>query len=245
MEPMSWGRGLLGAWLAFAAATGGACAPYRPPFTQARVTPGANARDDQQATLVFLWPVTSCDPGGYYTLATADGRFVGNVSRGTQLRVAMPAGAHTIVAWNELQEQAGGAVAKSAVSVLRARVSAGRTYYVRMAFGEWDSHGPREAYAGRVGGTGSRWVCMAPGLSMTSAMVVLSPGSPSWNELPGWTGQLEAIVPDVAAGQAWLDGNRDVLQYHRAIGEGRFEGLNPLGRRLATLETDDGVVTSR
>jgi hypothetical protein len=76
---------------------------------------------------------------------------------------------------------------------------------------------------------------------MTSAMVALTPASESWGQLPEWTAGLEAIAPDRASGQAWLDGNRDVLEAHRAVAENRFEALRPRAKRLATLESDDGV----
>ena len=66
------------------------CGVYRPPFTQAaKASPPA---DDHQATLVFLWPTTSCDPGGYYVIATEDGRFLGTISSGTQLRSVVAPG---------------------------------------------------------------------------------------------------------------------------------------------------------
>jgi hypothetical protein len=220
-----------------------ACGAYRPPFTQAST---ANAQPDaHQATLVFLWPLSSCDPGGYYTLATTDGRFVGNVSAGTQLRAPVPAGEYTIVGWNEQQEQASGAVTRGAVAVLHASVSEGRTYYVRMAFGEWDNRGPREIAGNRFGGGPSNRLCVAPGMSMTSAMLALAPASEAWKDVPGWTAELEAIVPDRAAGQAWLDGNRDVLQYHRTVGEGRFAGMLPQAKQMSTVVAEEGVVTSR
>jgi hypothetical protein len=219
-----------------------ACGSYRPPFTQAS---SASAQPDvRQATLVFLWPLTSCDPGGYVTLATTDGGFVGNVSAGTQLRATVPAGQYTIVGWNEQQEQASGAVTRGAVSVLHASVSEGRTYYVRLAFGEWDNRGPREIAGNRFGGGPSNRLCVAPGMSMTSAMVALPPASESWSEVAGWTAELQAIVPDRAAGQAWLDGNRDVLQYHRTVAESRFAALLPQAKQMSTVVAEDGVVTS-
>jgi hypothetical protein len=211
------------------------CAAYRPPFVQASSASGP--ADAHQATLVFLWPVTSCDPGGYYTLATTDGRFVGTVSAGKQLRAEVPPGSFTVVAWNDQEEQARGAMNKGAVSVLRATLSEGRTYYVRMAFGEWDNKGPRDVYAVRS----AKRLCIAPDHVMTSAMVALTPASEAWKDLSAWTADLDALAPDRAAGQAWLDGNRGVVESHREIGEGRFEGLRPEARKMATLEAEDGV----
>jgi hypothetical protein len=150
-----------------------ACGQYRPPFTQAsKASPPA---DDHQATLVFLWPTTSCDPGGYYVLATEDGRFLGTISTGTQLRSAVPPGPVSIVGWNEPQEKARGNVVKAAVSVLHGSVLEGRTYYVQLEFGEWDDRGPREMYSARIGEPGQR-TCIAPDHSMTTTMVRLTPG---------------------------------------------------------------------
>jgi hypothetical protein len=223
------------------AAPGVACAPYRPPFT-APAGAGSPA-DPHQATLVFLWPATSCDPAGYFTIAGTDGRFVGNVARGTQLRVSVPAGEHTFVAWNEVMEGASGAPSVATVPVLRATLAEGRVYYVRMAFGEWDATGPRHPFTWVRGGgsTSNRCVAVAPGESTTSAMVALPPGSEAWSTVPEWTAQLEVIAPDLVAGQAWLDANREVLDAHRAVGEGRFEGLRPGARRMATVVAEDGV----
>src|SRR5581483_9068768 len=87
-------------------------------------------------------PMTSCDPAGYITLVTGDGRFVGNVARGSQLHVTLPAGETTVLGWNETMEVATGSTNVEAVPVLHASLRAGSTYYVRMAFGEWDASGP-------------------------------------------------------------------------------------------------------
>jgi hypothetical protein len=225
--------------LACSAATGGACGSYRPPFTQA---PSASLPADGQATLVFLWPLSSCDPGGYYTLATTDGRFVGNVAPGAQLRAKVAAGHVTVVGWNELEEVDRGAVSTGAVSVLRANLSAGRTYYVRMASGEWEDEGPRQITRGRFG-AGTR--CIFPGSRMTSAMVAVTPTSADWKQLAERMAELEPMVPDAPAGQAWLDANRDVLEYHRAVAQARYAGLRPDAKRMATIDAEDGVTASR
>jgi hypothetical protein len=190
---------------------------------------------------VFLWPSTSCDPGGYYTLVTADGRFVGNVAAGTQLRAIVPSGEYTLLGWNASREEAQGPTNKGSVPVLHARLLEGRTYYVRMVFGEWDDRGPVEVFGSRS----AMPLCMAPDHNMSSAMVKLTPASALWKELPTWTADLEAVVPDNAQGQAWLNNNRDVVGSHRELAEGRFEGFRPVARRMATIEADDGVPTSR
>jgi hypothetical protein len=126
-------------------------------------------------------------------------------------------------------------VIRGAVAVLRGRLAQGGTYYVRLAFGEWDDRGPRNAWSWRT----SKRLCIAPDHSMTAAMVALSPASPEWSEVPAWTSALQPIEVDTAAGQAWLAARHDVLEAHRAAAEVRFAGLRPAGRRLSTI--DDGA----
>jgi hypothetical protein len=205
-----------------------ACATSLPPFM--RVSTGVQS-EPHQAMLVILWPSTSCDTGGYYTLATADGKFLGNVSAGTQLHVALPAGEYTILGWNG----AGGVM--GAVPVLHATVAEGRTYYVHMEFGEWDQKGPRAMHVVR---TGMR-VCFEIGRVMSSAMVRLTPASVDWGELKTWTTELHPIAAEVAVGQAWLDENRDALTATRALAERRWSELRADARQLATLDAADGV----
>jgi hypothetical protein len=217
------------------------CAAYRPPFTQAvKASPPA---DDQQATLVFLWPTTSCDPGGYVVLATEDGRFLGTVSSGTQLHTTIPPGPAAIVGWNEPQEKARGSLTKLAVSVLHGTVSPGHTYYVELEFGEWDDRGPREAYHMQIAQPGTR-ACISPDHVMSTALVNITPTSKAWKDLAQWGIELDGLVPDRVAGQAWLDARRGELQDHRTMAEERFAGLRPRARRMATLGAEDGVSSS-
>jgi hypothetical protein len=217
--------------LPFALVALAACAPYRPPFTQPT---GANMPTDAyQATLVFLWPSTSCDPAGYFTLATGDGQFIGNISRDSRLSVLIPAGEHTIVGWDDDVESVSGWMKKSTVPVLHADLREGRTYYVRLAFGEWDERGPVVWWTRRHAAR----ICVAETESTTSAMVAVSP---AWHELPEWMADLEAIVPDHAAGQAWLDANRASLASHLGVGQDRFVGLRPQAKTMATIGPADG-----
>jgi hypothetical protein len=224
------------------AATSVACAAYHPPFTAASRA-GVPA-DPRMATVVFLWPATSCDPAGYFTLATSTGRFVGNVSPGKQLRAELPAGEYLLVGWNDVMEGASGTVSVATVPVLHATIMEGRTYFVRMAFGEWDETGPRQRVTFQRGSINSANRCLAlgPAESTTSAMVAVTPASGSWAELPGWTEELEVTVADRAAGQAWLDATPEVLGVHRAVAEARYAGLRPRARQMATVGEGDGVV---
>lgn len=220
------------------------CAPYRPPFTQPT---GARVETEPgHASLVFLWPVTNCDPAGYFTLATAGGHFIGNISRGSRMSVLVPAGESTVVGWNDLVEAASGSVHAETVPVLHADLREGRTYYVRMAFGEWDDKGPPEP--GLRGGTRvvkgylyGRHRCIAVPESATSAMVTVSPAREGWQDLPEWISKLDPIVPDRAAGQAWLDDNRALLASHVTVGQDRFAGLRPDAMRQATIGPADAA----
>ncbi len=181
-----------------AAALSASCAAYRPPFTEdAKASPKA---DEHQATLVFLWPTTSCDPGGYVVLATEDGHFLGTLSTGTQLRSVVPAGPISIVGWNDPQEKARGDAVRSAVAVLHGVVGEGRTHYVQLKFGEWDDWGPREQYTARIAQPGHR-SCISPDNSTTTAMVTASAASAAWNEVTQEAAELEGLAPDRAAGQ--------------------------------------------
>ncbi len=230
----AWIVGLLGC---------AACAPLPPPFSR---TPPAQAQGDpHQATLVFLWLPSSCDPGGYYTLVTADGRFVGNIEAGTQLRAQVPAGETTMVGWNQLLEDAGGKGTTGTVPLLHARLAGGRTYYVRMLFGEWDAGGPHQLVPGWPSSARRRCVVLHRDDGTTSAMVTLAPGSDDWRELPEWSAKLEIIAPDRAAGQAWVDARRDALLAHVAVGVDRYRELRPLARRMATVEEGDGVAMAK
>ena len=216
-----------------------ACAPSLPPFsapaslssTQPRAEAGA-------ASVVFLWPSLGCDPGGYYTLATTGGAFLGNISAGTQLRVQLPSGEHTIVGWNTLQEDALGEWREEPVPVLRATIAAGRTYYVRLGFGEWERQGPPVPFKPAQ----SPLRCIMPGMVMSSALLTMTPASPFWRELPAWTARLPMAVPDRAAGQAWLDARGDVLEAHRVLAGQRLQDLRPQALKLATLGVDDGAL---
>jgi hypothetical protein len=233
-----WSALVLGA--AGVAGASSACTPYVPPFSRtasAGDAPGPE-RDDQ-ATLVVLWPYGGCEPGGYYTLATTDGRFLGNVAEGTQLRARLPAGEYTLLGWNVLQEEARGDVRAGPVPVLRASLGAGRTYYVRMLFGEWDDRGPFVAFRG-----GQPTRCVVPGMVMTSAMVAVTSGSRDWSELYDWLETLPGLVPDGAAGQRWLDAGPGAFAHHRDVAELRLLHLRDDARPLSTLRVSDGVASS-
>jgi len=220
-----------------------ACARWEAPYTRPAAT-AAPAPSPDRASVVFVWASSSCDPGGYYTLATADGRFVGNVASGTRLRAELAPGETTIVGWNPVEEEFR-PVEPATVPVLHATLLAGREYTVRLAMGEWDQRGPVSYFGRDRGTTFPMRACslVAPAKAITSAMVSLPAGSAPWNDLRASAPTtLRALAPDQAAGQAWLDAHRELLDVHRVIAEARFDQLRPEGRRLGTVEPEDGAV---
>jgi len=215
-----------------------ACALARPPFTQAAAP---TAADPHVATVVFLWPSTSCDTGGYYTLATDDGKFLGNIAAGTQLAVPLAAGDHTLLGWNGSRTEGDDAASMVSVPVLHATLEEARTYYVQLAFGEWDDKGPRQMHTVRT----AKRVCFRIGNVMSTAMVALTPTSDFWSELPALTSELPATSSDAVAGQSWLDANQATFTAHRDLAKARFEALRPRAKPLATLQASDGVIATR
>lgn len=217
-----------------------ACTPAttRPPFTQ----PSAStARDPHVATVVFLWASTSCDTGGYYTLAADDGKFIGNIAAGSQLAVPLAAGDHTLVGWNGSRAEDDDAASMVSVPVMHATLEAGRTYYVRLAFGEWDDKGPRQMHMIRT----AKRVCFRIGNVMSTAMVALTPTSEEWSELASLTSELQTTSSDAAAGQSWLDANQTTFASHRDLAKARFDGLRIHAKPLATLQVTDGVTAAQ
>ena len=219
------------------------CAPYHPPYTVPAGPAPIALAGERDATLVFLWPTTSCDPAGYFTLATTDGRFLGTISPKTQLRVSMPAGRYSVVGWNPTMEDALGGATIANVPVVHATLAEGRTYYVRLSFGEWDERGPRQFISGTVmgGHSSNRCGATASGQNTTSAMVRLTPSSRGLGEVQEWTDGLEVLVPDAAAGQRWLETQHEVLEAHASAAERRYERLRDDARALATVAPEDGV----
>jgi hypothetical protein len=179
--------------------------------------------------------LTSCDPPGYFVLATSDGRFVGTLSRGTELVTHLPPGERTIVAWNETMEEAtGGVIRLGSVPVLHADLREGATYAVRLMIGTWDEGGPveRDSWTGTTR-TNRTWRCAMAVESATSAMEVAPPKEGEEEPV--------ALVPDSSAGQAWLQAHPRELAAHVAAGEARFAAMRPNGRALATLGVEDIV----
>jgi hypothetical protein len=139
---------------------------------------------------------------------------------------------HTFVAWNPVLER--GVLPRSApqpkdVAILRASVVEGRSYFARLAFGEWDEHGPRELYGAR---TGLRYC-----FGREPALVRVDPSTDQGAaELANLLEELEPRAPDLPAGQAWLVENADDWELHKSLADARFRGLSPRAKQLATLD---------
>ncbi len=132
------------------------------------------------------------------------------------------------------------------IPVLHADLREGRTYYVRMLFGEWDDRGPlqhglRPGSALLNGMPYSKRACAKVPQTVTSAMVALSPAAASGETSLRGPRASPTWCRTALTGQAWLDANRAALESHVAVAEARFEELRPDAKRLATLPgPDDG-----
>jgi hypothetical protein len=206
-----------------------ACANAPPPHT--RAAPQRADPPSGYAAVTFLWPPTSCDPAGYYTVASGDGYFAGNVGRGERLTVFVPAGSHTFLAWNPVLESK--ALPPQFprpvdVAVLRAELAPGASYVARLAFGEWDELGPRELVSRRTG--------MRHCWSREPAFVALDPrDARAAADVSEWLAELAPTAPDLAAGQAALRANAEDWELHKGLAEVRLRRLRPEARALATL----------
>lgn len=228
-------------WFALA----GCADAYQAPF--ARATPPssppssvAGAPGPGRAALVVLWPMQSCDPPGYFTLATADGRFVGTIRRGSELRTTVDAGRTSLVAWNDVMETSTGTINPENVAVLHADLREGHTYYVRMLMGEWGEHGPPvpglhsgtwTTQGGRVAGQR----CLSNADGTPSAMIAVGRDTDELRDVSALETDLAILVPDRTGGQAWLDAHRPLLDSHAAAGEERYASLRPDVRAQATI----------
>ena len=193
---------------------------------------------DGLAKVVFLWPSDNCEPGGHFSIASSSGRFVGNVARGTRLEVDMPEGAETFFAWNPPREEAAASAVSENVAILRVELFAGRTYFARLAFGEWDERGPRILYGGDHR---RRGVVYRACVSANLALLALPPRSSEWSSLHDWLDTLTPIAPELSPGQAWLDAESWQVPEHRALAERRWLHMTAEARRLASLDGTDGV----
>jgi hypothetical protein len=210
------------------------CAGAPPPMSHV-VTSEASA-DATTSKLVFLWPSDSCEGGGYHVITTRDGRFIGTVGRGTRLETTVAPGSYAFMTWNPEMERFGRAPSISDTGVLRADVSAGQTYFVRLAFGEWNDRGPAESWS-RTGKGGSIRRCVGSG----AALVAVAPRSQQWPRLRTWLDELTPIAAETEAGEQWLASRPSSVQTRRELAEAREQALSDRARELASIKPTDGV----
>jgi hypothetical protein len=211
------------------------CAASVPPMSHAIAT--ETKADSTMAKLVFLWPPDNCEAGGYYVIATRDGRFIGTLGRRTRLETSLAPGSYAFMTWNAELERLGGAPSIGNTSVLRADLREGRTYFARLAFGEWNVRGPAESWShGR--GTGSPTPrCVGSG----PAIVALAPRSKHWRFLDDWLRDLTPIAPETESGERWLAAQPSLVSIHRDLVDARELQLSAEARSLASIEPTDGV----
>lgn len=190
-----------------------------------------------RAKVVFLWAENSCERGGFYTVATRDGRFLGNLYADTRLETELPPGPVDFMAFNPLVEEAEGGATSADVAPLHAELAADRTYFVRFAFGEWDERGPVGPRIARSRGGMVHVLCP----TNEAALIALTPRSPEWPQLRDWLDELDPVRSHGAQGDAWLREDPDTLDTHRALVATRERRLHPIARQRATLLPTDGV----
>ena len=208
------------------------CEGVLPPHVQpAAAVPSA---PPGAAKVVFLRPANSCEVGGYYTLATTQGRFLGNLYTEMRLEADLPPGAVRFVAWNAEAPPANGTWAAKDVAVAEAHLEAGRTYFLRFGFGEWNVRGP----VGPV-----RWVLPHTAYVRSicpngeAALLAVRPGTKEWQVLPRWLDDLTPVRS--LAPTAPLDPG--LFAEKVQLASARLELLLPDARALATVRPGDGV----
>ena len=169
-------------------------------------------------------------------ITTRDGRFIGTVGRGTRLETTVAPASYAFMTWNPEFERVGRAPSISDTGVLRADVSAGQTYFVRLAFGEWNDRGPATSWS-RTGKGRSTRRCVGSG----AALVAVTPRSQHWPYLRTWLDDLTPIAAEAEAGQQWLTSQPSSVQTRRELADPREQALNDEARALASIKPTDGV----
>lgn len=215
-------------------AASGCATPLAPHMVVAARVPTATAT---HAKVVFLWPENSCERGGYYTVATRDGRFLGNVYPDTRLEAELEPGTYDFMAFNPLVEEAEGRALAADVAPLHAELLPNRSYFVRFAFGEWDARGPVRPFIARTRSGMVYTLCP----THEAALIALTPSSPEWPHLREWLDELPPRRATGSGGDAWLHEDPLTVESHRALAAAREHRLLPVARARATLRASDGV----
>ncbi len=206
------------------------CATVLPPHMQpAAPIPSAPAG---VAKVVFLRPANSCEVGGYFTVATTGGRFLGNVYSEMRLEAELPPGPARFIAWNAEVTPTSGTWSAKDVAVAEAQLEAGRTYFLRLAFGEWDERGPVEPVRWSLPNTiYVRSICP----NADAALLTVRPGTKQWRALSQWLDDLTPVRSVTLT--------KPIASFAEKVrlGEARLELMLPEARPLATVLPSDGV----
>jgi hypothetical protein len=220
----------LGAMLLWAGCTGVQTPPCAIPVQAVPSNPGG-------ARLVFLWPRTSCDAVGYYRIVDGEGRFLANVTSGSQVTAFVAEGSFTIAAWNPEREAHRELPNEREVAVMHATVLAGATYYVQLAFGEWATLRPIETYVSPRRGQLPFRTCA----SRDPMLIPVAPRTDAWPKLQSWRTDLPVFVSDRDQGQRAIASDPEVKD-HITRADSRWSQIAPALLPSITLYADDGVV---
>ncbi len=186
---------------------------------------------------MFLWEPESCEPGGYYVVATKEGNFVGSLGRGTVLQAEFEPGSLQLLGWNPLREQAG---MPAQVAQLDAELAAGKTYYVKLRFGEWGANGPQEIYSKNRRNRLMTKVCNT-GDAAFMAMTRMRQNAQEWRSLPETMRELTSVRADADPGKRYLEREQATFADHRALAEQKWGHMTQEGRAMIHLRAEDGV----
>jgi hypothetical protein len=174
---------------------------------------GAESPPSAHGILEISWPTSSCDRAGYLTIMTSDGTFIGNISTGTRIRTAWPAGDVELIAWNP-REYADGVPHKPYAVIARGRVCANAVSRVRVRSTEWTASGPGRVFSRRGN------------LSCTGHWALVKDEETDES--------LPLFHPDREHGQSWLTAHK-ATRDQKAVAEAWHAGLSTVGRELVTF----------
>jgi hypothetical protein len=75
-------------------------------------------------------------------------------------------------------------------------------------------------------------------------LLAITPRSPNWKELGTWLSESSQLIPDTAAGQAYLNGRREAVAERIRRARERAGELDAEERAARTLQPEDGVLAA-
>jgi len=75
-------------------------------------------------------------------------------------------------------------------------------------------------------------------------LLAITPRSNNWNQLGTWLSESTQLVPDMAAGQAYLNGRGDAVRERIRRARERMSELDAEERAARTLQPEDGVISA-